>query len=142
MAEPKTKPNDTSVTDFLNAVTDEKRRRDCFAVLDLMREVTGEEPRMWGSSIVGFGVYRYQYASGRAGDWPLTGFSPRKQNLTLYIMPGFARYAELMQRLGKHKTGQSCLYLNKLEDISLEVLRELVSQSVAHIKQTYAPGTI
>ena len=134
MAELKTKLNDASVEDFLNGVADENRRRDCFAVLEIMREVTGEEPKMWGASIIGFGSYRYKYASGREGDWPLTAFSPRKQNLTLYIMPGFARYTGLMQKLGKHKTGKGCLYINKLKEIDQPTLRELVAQSVAHVK--------
>ena len=134
MAELKTKLNDASVEDFLNGVADENRRRDCFAVLEIMREVTGEEPQMWGASIIGFGSYRYKYASGREGDWPLTAFSPRKQNLTLYIMPGFARYTGLMQKLGKHKTGKGCLYINKLKEIDQPTLRELVAQSVAHVK--------
>ena len=134
MAELKTKLNDASVEDFLNGVADENRRRDCFAVLEIMREVTGEEPKMWGASIIGFGSYRYKYASGREGDWTITAFSPRKQNLTLYIVPGFARYSGLMQKLGKHKTGKGCLYINKLEDIDLPTLRELVAQSVAHVK--------
>jgi hypothetical protein len=134
MAELKTKLNDASVEEFLNGVADEKRRRDCFAALELMREVTSEEPKMWGANIIGFGTYRYKYASGREGEWPLTALSPRKQNLTLYIMPGFARYGELMAKLGRHKTGKSCLYINKLADIDQTVLRELVAQSVAHIK--------
>jgi hypothetical protein len=134
MAELKTKINDASVEDFLNNVADEKRRRDCCTVLELMREVTGEEPQMWGASIVGFGSYSYKYASGREGEWPLTAFSPRKQNLTLYIMSGFTNYDVLMAQLGRHKTGKSCLYINKLEDINLVVLRELVTQSIAHVK--------
>lgn len=92
---------------------------------------------MWGSSIVGFGSYHYQYASGREGDWPIVGFSPRKQNLTLYIMNGFDRYESLLARLGKHKTGKSCLYLNKLEDVDLQLLRELIQESVAYMKNKY-----
>jgi len=129
----KTQKNDASVVDFLNSVPDERKRADSFAVLELMREVTGEEPAMWGDSIVGFGSYRYKYASGRQGDWMLTGFSPRKQNLTLYIMSGFDDYESLLADLGKHKTGKACLYIKKLEDIDLVVLRELVRQSVAHM---------
>ncbi len=141
MAELKTKLNDGSVEDFLNSVADEKRRQDSFKVLEMMREITGEEPKMWGASIVGFGTYRYKYASGREGDWMVTGFSPRKQNLTLYIMPGFALYGGLLQKLGKHKTSRGgCLYLNKLENIDLAVLRELVTQSVAHVKAGHYAG--
>ena len=105
--------------------------------LDIMMEVTGEKPKMWGPSIVGFGSYHYVYASGREGDWPLTGFSPRKQALTLYIMAGFGHYDELMSRLGKHKTGKSCLYVKRLSDIDESVLRELIAASVDHMKSTY-----
>jgi hypothetical protein len=133
MAELKTKPNDQSVEAFLNSVADEKKRRDCFTILELMQQVTGTEPEMWGSTIVGFGRYHYKYASGREGDWFLTGFSPRKQNLTLYIMAGFTEYEALLSKLGKHSTGKSCLYIKKIEDIDLEALRELVRQSVEHV---------
>jgi hypothetical protein len=133
MAELKTKPTDASVEAYLNCVEPEKKRQDSFAVLELMREVTGEEPKMWGSSIIGFGSYHYKYASGREADWMLVGFAPRKQALTLYIMSGFEGYDELMADLGKHKTGKSCLYINKLDDIDLDTLRELVKQSVEHM---------
>ena len=136
MAELKTKVTEASVEDFLNGVADAKRRHDSLKILELMQEVTGAEPRMWGGNLVGFGSYHYKYASGREGEWMLTAFSPRKQNLTLYIMPGFARYPELMSRLGKYKTGRSCLYINKLGDIDLATLRELIAQSVAHVKET------
>lgn len=135
MAELKTKQNEASVEAFLNSIEDEKKRQACFTLLKLMRDVTQSEPKMWGGSIVGFGSYHYKYESGREGDWFLTGFSPRKQNLTLYIMAGFDRYDELMAKLGKHKTGKSCLYINKLEDIDMAVLRELVAQSVAHMQK-------
>lgn len=132
----KTKPNDQSVTAFLNAVADEKKRQDSFVILELMREVTGVEPKMWGDSIVGFGSYHYKYASGREGDMFLAGFSPRKQSLTLYIMSGFSEYEALLGKLGKHKTGKSCLYVKKIEDIDLPTLRELIRQSVDHMKRT------
>ncbi len=135
MAENKTKENDADVVAFLNGVADERKRQDSFAILALMQEVTRMEPKMWGDSIVGFGKYHYKYESGREGDMPITGFSPRKQSLTLYIMPGFARYEDLMAKLGKHKTGKSCLYINKLADVDTAVLRELVAQSVAHMKK-------
>ena len=138
MAELKTKQTDESVTEFLNGVPDEKKRQDSFAILELMTEVTGSEPRMWGESIVGFGSYHYRYASGREGDWFVTGFSPRKQNLTLYIMAGFHNYDQLLQNLGKHKTGKSCLYIKRLEDVDLDTLRKLVSQSVQHMNETNA----
>ena len=136
MAEPKTQPTDQSVEDFLNAIPDEPKRADAFAVLKLMKQITRAEPQMWGSSIVGFGRYRYQYASGREGDWPLVAFSPRKQNLTLYIMAGFEGYADLLKKLGKFKTGKACLYVNKLADVDLPTLKELVKQSVKHMKAT------
>lgn len=136
MAELKTRVNEASVEDFLNSIPDEQKRQDSFAVLKLMQEVTGAEPKMWGDSIVGFGVYHYKYASGREGDWFLVGFSPRKQNLTLYIMAGFEGYDALMSKLGKYKTGKSCLYLKKLGDVHQETLRELVRQSVAHMIAT------
>lgn len=133
MAELKTKENDASVEAFLNGVADEKKRQDSFTILNLMQEVTGEVPRMWGTSIVGFGHYHYKYASGREGDWFLTGFSPRKQSLTLYIMSGFAEYDTLMNKLGKYKTGKSCLYVKKMEDVDEATLRELVKLSVEHM---------
>jgi hypothetical protein len=134
MAEAKTKPNDQSVEGFINKVSDEKKRQDSFAILELMKQVTGKEPIMWGDSIVGFGTYKYKYASGREGEWMVTGFSPRKQNLTLYIMSGFDEYEELLENLGKHTTGKSCLYIKKLEEVDQDVLRELVSKSVAHME--------
>jgi len=136
MAELKTTQNDKSVTAFLNGIADEKKRQDSFTILELMQQVTGLEPKMWGDSIVGFGTYHYKYASGRQGDSPLTGFSPRKQNLTLYITSGFDQYEALLQDLGKHKTGKACLYINKIADIDLQVLKELVEQSVEHMRKT------
>ena len=133
MAELKTRPNDADVEAFLNAVENDRRREDAFEVLALMKRVTGEEPIMWGGSIVGFGSYHYKYASGQEGDWPVAGFSPRKQALTLYVLSDFARQDELLAKLGKHKTGKSCLYINKLADVDLEVLEELVQGSVDHV---------
>ncbi len=133
MAAPKTVPTNASVEDYLNSIANEAKRQDSFALLDLMKEVTGEDAVMWGASIVGFGAYRYVYASGREGDWPLTGFAPRAQALTLYIMSGFDGYDDLLARLGKHSTGKSCLYIKRLSDVDLDVLRELVAESVAHM---------
>ena len=130
MAEPKTKPTDASVEAFLNAVPDEKKRADSFRVLEIMREVSGEAPQMWGDAIVGFGTSHYTYASGREGDWPLIGFSPRKASLTLYITSDFDRYGDLLGRLGKFTTGKSCLYIKRLSDVDEATLRELVRQSV------------
>ena len=132
MAELKTKPNEQSVEAFLNSVEDEKKRQDCLTVLEIMRQITKAEPQMWGTSMVGFGSYHYKYESGREGDWFVAGFSPRKQNLTLYIMAGFSRYDELLSKLGKFKTGKSCLYINKIEDVDLPTLKELIKQSVAY----------
>ncbi len=136
MAELKTQPTDESVAAFLNSVPDEKRRADSFKILTLMQEVTGEEPILWGTSIIGFGCYQYKYASGRAGEWFVTGFAPRKQALTLYIMSGFSEYDELLGKLGKHTTGKACLYIKKIEDIDFDVLRELIQQSVDHVAVT------
>jgi len=136
MTELKTKRNKGDVETFLNSVPDDKKRQDSFTVLELMKQVTGKKPEMWGDSIVGFGSYHYKYASGREGDWFLTGFSPRKQNLTLYIMSGFDEYEQLLGKLGKHSTGKSCLYIKKIEDVDMDVLKELVKKSVEHMKKT------
>ena len=134
MAEQKTKPTNVSVAQFLKSVADEKRREDSYKVLELMKKITKEKPKMWGPSMVGFGNYHYKYASGHEGDCFVTGFSPRKQALTLYIMAGFKKYPELMKKLGKFKTGSSCLYIKKLEDVDLKVLKELITMSVKTIK--------
>ena len=135
MADLKTKPTDKSVKEFLNKVENPKRRDDSFKVLKLMQDVTQEEPIMWGDSIVGFGSYHYKYASGREADWLAIGFSPRKQYLTIYIMDGFEKYDDLLKKLGKHKLGKSCLYINKLEDVNIPVLKELMSESVKQVKK-------
>lgn len=127
----KTQVHDADVTAFIAAVPDPVRRADCQTLVALMEEATGEKARLWGSAIVGFGAYRYEYASGRAGDWPVIAFSPRKGDLSVYIMPGFERFEALMQKLGKHKTGKSCLYLKRLADADPAVLRELVHAAVA-----------
>ncbi|MCI0440394.1 MAG: DUF1801 domain-containing protein [Chloroflexi bacterium] len=140
MAELKTKPNEQSVEDFLNSVADDKKRRDSFALLELMKEVTKAEAKMWGPSIVGFGSYHYRYASGREGDWFLTGFSPRKQNLTLYIMAGFDQYDGLLKSLGKYKTGKACLYVNKLDDVDIPTLKKLIALSVEHMMKISDQG--
>ncbi|WP_354641049.1 DUF1801 domain-containing protein [Kitasatospora camelliae] len=127
MAEPRTKPTGASVEEFLAAVADERRRRDAQAVCALMAEATGEPPVLWGDSIVGFGTYHYRYASGREGDWPPVGMSPRKQALTVYLAEGFDRYADLLARLGPHTTGKGCLYLKRLDAVDLDALRALVA---------------
>lgn len=133
MAELKTKKTKASVNAFLDKITDEQRRKDCQTVLTLMKQATGEEPKMWGSSIVGFGTYHYRYASGREGDWPIIAFSPRKTDLTLYIAPGFEKFESLMAKLGKYKTGVSCLYIKKLDDVEIPVLKKLIAKSVEKV---------
>ena len=133
MAELKTKKTDASVDKFLNGITDEKRRKDCFKLVDIMKAATKSEPAMWGTSIVGFGRHQYKYPGGRELEWFIVGFSPRKQDLTLYIMPGVERYPELMKKLGKHKTGKSCLYIKKLEDIDLPTLKKLIKESIGDL---------
>jgi hypothetical protein len=137
MTELKTKPNDASVEAFIMQVEDPKKREDSFAVIKLMQKITGAEAKMWGGSIVGFGTYHYVYATGNSGDWPVVGFSPRKQNLTLYIMAGFSKYEALMETLGKYKTGKPCLYVKRLSDIDLEVLETLIRESVEYMKGKY-----
>ena len=134
MSEVKTKVNNASVEKFLNAVADEQAHKDCYEILKIMKQVTKEEPKMWGASIVGFGSYHYKGASGREGDWMLTGFSPRKQNLTLYLMHGFNVHKDLLEKLGKYKTSMGCLYIKKLEDVDKKVLKALVAESVKRMK--------
>src|SRR5262245_11687764 len=133
MDELKTKQNTASVEEFLNRVPDEKRRADCFRVLEIMKAATKTEPAMWGTSIVGFGRYNYKYDSGTKGEWFLVGFSPRKQDITLYLMAGLERYKELLNKLGKHKTGRACLYIKKLDDIDVSTLKILIKQVLADI---------
>ena len=134
-AELKTRVNDASVVDFLSSVADEQKQKDSFEILKIMKKITGEEPKMWGASIVGFGSYHYKGASGREGDWMQIGFSPRKQNITLYIIPGFERYQGLMKKLGKYTTGKSCLYVKRLSDVDVAVLKELITESLKVMKK-------
>lgn len=134
MAEQKTKPTQASVKEFLNQIPDKERRDDCFAVAKIMEEITGDKPKMWGPSIVGFGTYHYKYASGHEGDWPIAAFSPRKRDLTLYLMVGFEKNADLMKQLGKHSTGKSCLYIKRLSDIHIPTLKRLIKWSVKELK--------
>lgn len=136
MAELKTKPTNRSVEQFLNDIPDEKKRQDAFTLVEIMKRITQSEPRMWGENIVGFGSYHYKYASGHEGDFFVTGFSPRKQNLTLYGVAVYERQDELMKTLGKHKTGKSCLYIKQLEDIHLPTLEELIEESVRHMSKS------
>ncbi|MHA2323470.1 MAG: DUF1801 domain-containing protein [Candidatus Thorarchaeota archaeon] len=130
----KTKPTKVKVEDFLKAVEHPTRKEDGFELLRIMREITKETPRMWGPSIVGFGTYHYKYESGREGNMPIVGFSPRKQSLSVYIMPGFEKYESILGRLGKHRIGKSCLYINKLADVDISVLKELIEKSVEHME--------
>jgi hypothetical protein len=135
MAAIKTTVNDANVKDFINTVEGDVKRQDSLALLKLFTKVTGEKPKMWGSSIIGFGQYHYKSERSRQeGDWMLTGFSPRKQNLTLYIMHGIAEERDLLKDLGKHKTGGGCLYVNKLADVDMAVLEKLIKKSFAAMK--------
>ena len=139
MAEPKTKLNDASVADFLNAIKDEQARQDCWAITEMMQTATNAEPKMWGSSIIGFGSSHYKYAGGREGDWPQLAFSPRKQNITLYIPTGFEGRDELLAQLGKHSCGKGCVYLKRLSDVHLPTLKKLIKASVKHVLKTRPP---
>ena len=129
MAELKTKLNDASVEDFLNKVENEQKRKDSFEIIKMMQQATKEEPKMWGPAIIGFGSYHYKYESGREGDMPIIGFSPRKQNLTLYVGLGEDSKNPLLKKLGKHTTGKVCLYIKKLADVDRTVLQELINES-------------
>jgi hypothetical protein len=137
MAALKTLPNDASAEDFINQVQDETKRKDSFALLEMYSNITGQKPKMWGTSIIGFGQYHYKSErSSQEGDWPLAAFSPRKQNLTLYFTPGFDKYAELLSKLGKHKTSKGCLYINKLSDVDNGVLAALIKAGYVEAKET------
>jgi hypothetical protein len=138
MAEAKTKQTKASVAAFVKKIPDAQKRADTGALIDLMKAATKTEPRMWGSSIIGFASYHYKYASGREGDAPLIGLSPRAQNLTLYIMPGFEEFADLLAKLGKHKTGKCCLYIKRLSDIDTPTLAKIVTKSIAKMKKKHA----
>ena len=136
-AQNKTTENDLSVEEFLNNVKDDQKREDSFRILEMMTEMSGYEPKMWGSSIVGFGSYHYKYESGREGDMCRIGFSPRAQNLTLYMMPGYSDFSEELERLGKHKLGKSCLYIKRLSDVDEEVLREMIQKDLDIMAEKY-----
>jgi hypothetical protein len=139
MAEPKTRPTNASVKGFIDKLPDEQVRVDCFAIAEMMQQATGYEPKMWGPSIVGFGVINYKNSSGKGVDWPMIGFSPRKQNLTLYITSGgFEQYDGLMKKLGKHSTSKACLYIKRLSDVHIPTLKKLIAQSVKYTKKKYA----
>ncbi len=137
MAEPKTRPGEASVTDFLNGIADTKRREDARSVMTMMARITRREPVLWGSAIIGFGSYTYEYASGRTGEWPLTGVSPRKQALSVYVMSGFEDHDALLESLGPHRTGKSCLYIRDVEKVDQKVLASLIRKSVAHLRRKW-----
>ncbi len=139
MAEPKTKKTSQSATAFVNAIKDSEQRADCRKIAAMMRKATGKQPKMWGPSIVGYDEYDYTYASGRSGSWMMTGFSPRAQNISVYLMDGFAKRDALLKKLGKHKTGKSCLYIKRLDDIDESVLAKLIAESVSAMRRKY-PG--
>lgn len=140
MPELETKRNAASVKAFVDGVGDAKRRKDCRAVMKIMRRASGRPPKMWGKSIVGYGTYRYENASGKPQQWMLTGVSPRKNELTLYIMNGFAKYGPLLKRLGPHRTGKSCLYIKDLDEVDLGALERLVARSLADLARSYEVG--
>jgi hypothetical protein len=137
MADVKTKPTAINAASFLDKIADEKVRKDCDVLIQMMEKATGEKPLMWGPSIIGFGKYHYKYDSGYEGDICLTGFSPRKGNLSLYVLAGFEGQSALLSKLGKHKAGKGCLYIKKLEDVNLDVLESLVKQSVDFLSKKY-----
>lgn len=137
MYEPKTKETDKSVIEFIEGVDSAKKREDAYTLLEIFTEATGYEAKMWGSSIIGFGKYHYKYASGHEGDAPLVGFSPRKAKISLYFAPGDKEREKLLQHFGKHTTGKACVYINKIADIDVEILKALIKQSVVFLKTTY-----
>ncbi|MBT8083667.1 MAG: DUF1801 domain-containing protein [Woeseia sp.] len=138
MAELKTKKSNASVVRFLNSVENEQRRKDGLELLEIFKQVTKMPPKLWGDSIVGFGEYHYKSErSAQEGNWPLTGFSPRKRSMTIYIMPGFSNYQDLLSKLGQHKTSVSCIYFNKLENIDVKILKQIIRRSVADMKKIY-----
>jgi hypothetical protein len=140
MAEAKTKANNASVDAFLDSIPDDQARKDCRAVAEIMQSAAKAPPQMWGTSIVGFGAYRMKYADGREADWPITAFSPRKQNITLYIYGGFGEYDKLMAELGKYSCGKSCVYIKRLSDVDLPTLKKLIKGSVQHVRKKNPPG--
>lgn len=139
MAEAKLRPNDQSVSAVLDKISDERRREECYALVGMMKRVTGTEPKIWGSGLVGFGEYHYKYDSGHEGDCFVTGFASRKTALTLYVTAGVERFPKLLAKLGKHKAGKGCLYIKKLDDVNLKVLEDLLSKSVDWTKAKYHP---
>ena len=137
MAELKTRPTRASVTAFLNNIDDSSKKADAKKIAVMMRKATGKRAKMWGTSIVGFGTYQYTNTAGKDFEWPITGFSPRKQSLTVYIMPGFSRFGALMKKLGKYKNSKSCLYIKRLSDVDEDVLQNLIDGAVKRMRKTY-----
>lgn len=137
MSENKTQPTEASVTTFLDGIADSGKKDDTQTIVKIMERVSGYPPKMWGESLIGFGQYTYTYKSGRTGEWSLVGVSPRARNISIYIMPGFDQYQDLMQQLGKFKVGRSCLYINKLQDVDIQVLETLIERSVKDMKERY-----
>ncbi|WP_423408970.1 DUF1801 domain-containing protein [Heyndrickxia sp. MSNUG] len=137
MYELKTKENDCSVLEFIEMLDHPKKREDAYKLLDIFTETTGYKAKMWGPSIIGFGSYHYKYESGHEGDAPLAAFSPRKAKISLYFATGDTKREELLKNFGKHTTGKACVYINKIADIDTEVLKALINQSVAFLKETY-----
>lgn len=137
MATLKTQPSEQNVMAYLDQIEDPQQKEDALSILEMMKGISKEPPKMWGDSMVGFGSYHYKYASGREGDWFLTGFSPRKKQISLYIMAGFEAHEDLLKNLGKYKTGKSCLYIKKLSDIDTEVLEKLIRKSVEYMREKY-----
>jgi hypothetical protein len=137
VAGPKTKPQTASVADFIAAIDDAGKRADAEALVSMMRDATGREPKLWGANIVGFDQYHYKYASGQEGDWPVVGFAPRKQALVLYLASDLAPFEPLLQKLGKHSTGKGCLYVKRLQDVDAGVLRRLIETAVTELRKRY-----
>ncbi len=137
MAELKTRPTHASVTAFVNSIDDSGIKADAKKIAVMMRNATGKRAKMWGTSIVGYGTYLYSNSAGKNYEWPITGFSPRKQALTVYIMPGFSQFGALMKNLGKYKTGKSCLYIKRLADVDEDVLQKLIDGSVKRMRKSY-----
>ena len=143
MSTNKTLPTNQKAEDFLKGVEHPQKRADSFKILEMMKEITGEEPVMWGDSIIGFGVYHYKYKTGREGEWPIVGFSPRKQNISIYLMIGFENELKpTLLKLGKYKTGVSCLYINKLKDVDTSILRTLIEKSYRYMVDNYPEGYV
>lgn len=136
-AKVKTVETNNSVTDFINSIPDETKKTDCFALIEIMKEQSGFEPKLWGPGIVGFGSYHYKYESGREGEAPLVAFSPRKSEISLYLSSSFENREELLLQFGKHKSAKACIYVKKLNDINLDILKKMISLSIKQVKRLH-----